>query len=178
MENVFPGNLCVMKANIRHHQKKHHLAIQSMISSSSANSEHPWWSHFSNELFRQYKFSWSTHCCFNCISFLCPLSKECFILDKTWRDPKPLNFYQCHWSPTKRKAFLYSACLELSLARSRLFWPLMAPSGTFHLLQATTSHNILTYKFTITQRHVDFITKLDKCYHKVGELCLITKWDK
>ena len=57
MENVFPGNLCVMKANIRHHKKKRHLAIVSMISSSSANSEHPWWSHFSNELFRQYKFS-------------------------------------------------------------------------------------------------------------------------
>ena len=95
-----------------------------------------------------------------------------------WPDPKPLNFYQCHWSPTKRKAFLYSACLELSLSRSRLFWPLMASTGTFHFLQATTPHNILTYKFTITQRHVDFITKWDKCYHKVGELCFLTKWDK
>ena len=147
-----------------------------MISSSSANSEHPRWSHFSNELFRQYKFSWSTHCCFNCISFLCPLSKECFILDKTWR-------VRNHWTSInvigrRQRAFLYSTCLELSLSRSRLFWPLMASSGTFHFLQATTSHNILTYKFTITQRQVDFITKWDKCYHKVGELCFITKWNK
>ena len=31
MENVFPGNLCVMKANIRHHQKKTIIWLYSLL---------------------------------------------------------------------------------------------------------------------------------------------------
>ena len=53
-------------------------------------------------------------------------------------------------------------------------------------LQATTSQNVLTSKFTINQLHVDFITKDCKCCYKKGQVKVgqvlqigagIPKWD-
>ena len=41
----------------------------------------------------------------NCILFLCPISKECYILNENQRYPRPLNVCQCHWSSTKRLFF-------------------------------------------------------------------------
>ena len=46
-ENIAPGNLCIMKANVRYQQKaifsiEKYLPIQSIISSSSKISKHPW----------------------------------------------------------------------------------------------------------------------------------------
>ena len=46
-ENIVPGNLCIMKANVRYRQKaifsiKKYLPLQSMISSCSKNLKHPW----------------------------------------------------------------------------------------------------------------------------------------
>ena len=46
-ENIIPGNLCIMKANVRYRQKaifsiKKYLPIQYMISSCSKNPEQPW----------------------------------------------------------------------------------------------------------------------------------------
>ena len=46
-ENIVPGNLCIMKANVRYQQKnifsiKKYLPIQSMTSSLFKNSKHPW----------------------------------------------------------------------------------------------------------------------------------------
>ena len=43
-ENIVPGNLCIMKANVRYQQKanfsiKKYLPIQSMISSCCKNSK-------------------------------------------------------------------------------------------------------------------------------------------
>ena len=61
--------------------------------------------------------------------------------------------------PTKKEAFLCSTCLELLLARSSLFYLVMACSASFHFLQATPSQNILICKFTMNQLHVDYITK-------------------
>ena len=63
--NILPGNLCIMKANVRHQQKaifsiKKYLTIQSMTSSCSENSKHPWWSHFNIEFSWQYNFSGKT----------------------------------------------------------------------------------------------------------------------
>ena len=107
------------------------------------------------------------NCFFNCIPFLCPLSQECFILDKNERYPKPI---QCRWPPTKQQALLCSTYLELLLARSGLFQLVMACSGWFHFPQATTSQNVLTCEFTINQLHVDFITKYCKCNYKVEQL--------
>ena len=55
-----------MKANVRHQQKaifsiKKYLTIQSMTSSCSENSKHPWWwSHFNIEFSWQYNFSGKT----------------------------------------------------------------------------------------------------------------------
>ena len=46
----------------------------------------------------------------------------------------------------------------------------MACFASFYFLQATTSQNVLTSKFTINQLHVDFITKDCKRYYKVGQL--------
>ena len=68
-----------MKANVRHQQKaifsiKKYLTIQSMTSSCSENSKHPWWSHFNIEFSWQYNFSGKTF--FNCIPFLCHYQKS------------------------------------------------------------------------------------------------------
>ena len=46
-ENIVPGDLCIMKANVRYRQKtifsnKKYLPIQSTISNSSKNYDHPW----------------------------------------------------------------------------------------------------------------------------------------
>ena len=46
-ENVVPGKLCIMKANVRYQQKaiffiKKYLPVQPMISSFSKSSKHPW----------------------------------------------------------------------------------------------------------------------------------------
>ena len=46
-ENIAPGNLCIMEAIDRYQQKaifsiKKYLPIQSMISTYSKNSKHPW----------------------------------------------------------------------------------------------------------------------------------------
>ena len=46
-ENIIPGNLCIMKANVRCRQKaifsiKKYLPIQSVISSCSIVSKYPW----------------------------------------------------------------------------------------------------------------------------------------
>ena len=52
-ENIVPRNLCTMRANVRHRQKRssfplEKLPIQSILSSRSKNSEHPWWSRFAS----------------------------------------------------------------------------------------------------------------------------------
>ena len=62
-----------------------------------------------------------------------------------------MNIYQCHWSPTRKETFLCSACLELFLARSSLFKLTMAYYWLLHFLQATTSQNVFTHKFDLTQ---------------------------
>ena len=44
-ENIVPGNMCIMKANVRSTKFfsiKKYLPIQSMICSCSKNSKHPW----------------------------------------------------------------------------------------------------------------------------------------
>ena len=47
----------------------------------------------------------------------------------------------------------------------------MVCSGSFHFLQATTSQNILTCKFTVNQLYVAFITKEYKgVRYEVGQL--------
>ena len=46
----------------------------------------------------------------------------------------------------------------------------MACSASFHFLQAVTSQNVLTSKFTINQLHVDFITKDCNRHYQVGQL--------
>ena len=50
---------------------------------------------------------------------------------------------------------------------SDIFQPLLACYGFlwFHFLQATISQNVLTCKFTMSQFHVDFITKDCKCHY-------------
>ena len=65
---------------------------------------------------------------------------------------------------------------------SSLFKLTMACYWLFHILQATTSHNVLTYKFTLNQllqRSACFIIKQDsffelqkeaKWYYKVGQV--------
>ena len=54
-----------------------------------------------------------------------------------------------------------------------------ACSASFHFLQATTSQNVLTRKFTINQLHVNFITKDCKRHYKVVQLkVVITNWDR
>ena len=54
-----------------------------------------------------------------------------------------------------------------------MFQPLLACYRLFCVapfLQATTSQNVLTSKFTINQLHEDFITKNCKHHYKVGKL--------
>ena len=46
----------------------------------------------------------------------------------------------------------------------------MASSGSFHFSQATISQNVLTYKFTINQLHVDFITMEWKRYYQMEQV--------
>ena len=57
---------------------------------------------------------------------------------------------------------------------SGTFQPLLACYGLFRVVsfffQATASHNVLTYKFTMNQLHVDFITKHCQGHYKVGQL--------
>ena len=76
-----------------------------------------------------------------------------------------MNDYQCHWSPTKKETFPCSTCLKL--ASTSLLW--LVPRR-FIFFQATASHNVLTYKFTMNQLHVDFITKHFQGHYKVGQL--------
>ena len=65
-ENIVPRNLCTMRANVRHRQKRssfplEKLPIQSILSSRSKNSEHPWRSRFASGFSWQYNnLSWST----------------------------------------------------------------------------------------------------------------------
>ena len=61
-ENMLPGNLCIIKMNVRHQRKaifsmKKYLPIQSMTSSCSKNSQHPWRSHFNIEFSGPSNFS-------------------------------------------------------------------------------------------------------------------------
>ena len=98
-------------------------------------------------------------------------------------------------SPTKKEKFLCYTCLELFLAFSSLFKLTMACYWFFHFFQATTSQNVLTYKFTLNQllkRSASVIVKRDsflelqcevKWYYKVGQVLkrrtvFITKWGK
>ena len=46
----------------------------------------------------------------------------------------------------------------------------MACSESFHFLQAKTSQNVLTCKFTINQLHVDFIVKDCKRHYQVTSI--------
>ena len=46
----------------------------------------------------------------------------------------------------------------------------MACFKSIHVLQATTSQNVLNCKFTINQLHVDFTIKDCKRHYKVGQL--------
>ena len=82
------------------------------------------------------------HCFFDCTTFLCPLSKECFTLNKNYYYPKPLNVYQCHLSPTEK------ALYRLSGVVYDPFQPVLACSRSIYFQQATMSQSILTGKFT------------------------------
>ena len=124
----------------------------------------------------------------NCIPFLCLLSKECFVLNENLRCPKPLNIYQCHLPSTRKETFLCSACLELFLARSSLFKLTMACYWLFHFLQASTSQNVLSHKFTsltqLLQRSASVIIKCDSFFELQSEArwlhigaIFITRWD-
>ena len=104
-----------------------------------------------------------------------------------------MNIYPCHWSPTRKKSFLCSTCLELFLACSSLFKLAVACYWLLHFLQATASQNVLTYKFTLNQllrRSASVIIKQDSFfelqsetqrYYKVGQVLesrviFVTKW--
>ena len=57
-ENIVPGNLCIMRVNVRYQQKKifsikKYLPVQSMIPSCSKNSKQQWWSAYSNFFFNK-----------------------------------------------------------------------------------------------------------------------------
>ena len=98
-------------------------------------------------------------------------------------------------SPTRKEKFLCYTCLELFLAFSSLFKLTMACYWFFHFLQATTSQNVFTYKFTLNQllkRTASVIVKWDsffelqseaKWHYKQGQVLkrrtiFITKWGK
>ena len=61
--------------------------------------------------------------------YSCPQRRKLCFIPLVWR---------CYW--------LVPAC----------YWLVMACSGSFRFLQATTSQNVLTCKFTISQLHVRF----------------------
>ena len=94
--------------------------------------------------------------------------------------------YQCHWSPTRKETFLCSAGLDLFLASSSLFKLTMTCYWLFHCLQATTSQNVLSHKFTLTellQRSASVIIKRDSFFELQSEAkwlhigaTFITKW--
>ena len=72
--------------------------------------------------------------------------------------------------PPRRRLFLVPLvwnCFWHVPASSSLLWIFLR---RFYFLQATTSQNVLTSKFTINQLHVDFITKDYKRHYKVEQL--------
>ena len=89
---------------------------------------------------------------------------------------EPLNNYPSHWSPKIKEVFLCSACLESCLACSSLFQLVMACSRSFPFLQATTSQNVFTYKFTINQLQASVIIMWDSPDILQSKASAITKW--
>lgn len=63
-----------------------------------------------------------------------------------------MNVYQYHWLPTKKEAFICSACLELFLACSGLLY------GLFRVVLFFTSDNV-TECFELQKLHADFIQR-------------------
>ena len=101
-ENIPPRNLCIIKANVSHQQKPSfslkNIYLYSLWYPASLKTLNTHGgviltlSFPDNIIFLENHF-------LNCIPFLCPLSKECFILNENKRYPKPLNIYQYHGSP-------------------------------------------------------------------------------
>ena len=83
------------------------LPTQSMISSCFENSKYPWWSHFNIEFSWQYKLSWRTAFLI-VIHFSAHYERNSFILNENLHYSESLNIYQCHWSRTKKEAFICS----------------------------------------------------------------------
>ena len=88
-----------------------------------------------------------------------------------------INAIQNHWmtinvigGPPRRRLFLVLhvwSCFWHIPASTSLLW--LVPRS-FIFFQATASHNVLTYKLTMNQLHVDFITKHCQGHYKVGQL--------
>ena len=72
---------------------------------------------------------------------------------------------------TPRRLFFCSTCLEMFLACYSLF---QLDTSLFGVVPFFTSNvmsqNVLTFKFTINQLHVGFITKDCKYHYNVGQL--------
>ena len=148
------------------------MYLYNLRSCCSENPELLWLSYFSISFFWRYLFLLK-RCFFNCIIFLCLLLKGMLYCKQELTEcyPKPLNNYQCHWLPRKRKVLLCSASLELFLSCSSQFFLVIACSGSFCFWQAMTCPPKLTYIFIINKRHVRF-------YYKVGQALLqtVTPW--